>query len=485
MARIPSPTGEKAMGTVTIERSGGGKASVDQAVVDEFARALGGTLLRPGNEGYDESRTLWNAMIDRRPALVARCTDAADVGRAVDFAREHGLLLSVRGGGHNIAGNAVCEAGLMIDLSGMRAVRVDRAAKRAHVEPGATLGDLDGATQAFGLATPLGINSTTGVAGLTLGGGFGWLSRRHGMTVDNLVAADVVTADGRLVHASVEEHPDLFWALRGGGGNFGVVTRFEFALHPVGPDVYAGLVVFPLAQAVEALRKYRAYVDDLGDDTSVWAVLRKAPPLPFLPERAHGQEVVVFAAFHAGDQASGERAIGPVRRFGEPLGEHLGMQPFVQWQTAFDPLLEPGARNYWKSLNFTELSDETIGVVTTYADRLPTPQTEIFIGLLGGQVSRVPKDATAYAQRDAKFVMNVHGRWEKPADDSRCVAWAREFFQEATPYAAAGVYVNFLTDDEPAERIRAAYGASYDRLVEVKRRYDPKNLFRMNQNIRP
>ena len=457
---------------------------VSAAALDSLRASLRGSMLFPGDEGYDKSRTVWNAMIDRRPAMVIRCAGVADVRQAVRFAHDHGLLTAIRGGGHNIAGNAVCAGGLLIDLANMRNVTVDPLAKVAHVEPGATLADMDHECQAFGLTTPLGINSTTGVAGLTLGGGFGWLSRKYGMTVDNLQAADVVTADARLLRASATDNPDLFWAIRGGGGNFGVITRFEFALHEVGPEILSGLVVYPLREAASALKQYREYTKQLGDETSVWVVMRKAPPLPFLPPEAHGTEMIAFCVFHAGDPDEGRKAIEPVRNFGTPLGEFIGMQPYAAWQKMFDPLLAPGARNYWKSHNFVELSDEAIEIAVRYVENLPSPHCEIFFGLIGGATTRHPPDATAYSHRDTIYVCNVHGRWETAQEDQACIDWARGFFHDATPFATGGVYVNFLTDDE-VDRIRAAYGPGYDKLVEIKRKYDPDNLFCMNQNIRP
>jgi len=460
---------------------------VTRVDVDEVTRLrarLSGSLLGPTDDGYDEARTIWNAMIDRRPALIARCTSTADVQLAVDFANRFELLLAVRGGGHNIAGNAICDDGLVIDLSAMNFVRVDPKRKFAEVGPGATLGDLDRATQEFGLATPVGINSTTGIAGLTLGGGFGWLSRAHGLTVDNLVGAEVVTASGAVVRVSDREHPDLFWALRGGGGNFGVVTRFDFQLHEVGPEVLCGLVVYPLAQAPEALRRYREIAASLSDETAIWAVLRQAPPLPFLPAEVHGQEIIAFAVCHIGDPDEGRRAIEPIRHLGAAYGEHLGVQPFVAWQQAFDPLLTPGARNYWKSHNFSELSDATIDILVGYAGDLPSPHCEIFVGQLGGKANRVAPTATAYPHRDANFVVNVHGRWETPAEDDRVIRWSRDFYRAAAPFATGGVYVNFMTEEE-SDRIRAAYGPNWDRLVRTKTKYDPNNLFCMNQNITP
>jgi FAD/FMN-containing dehydrogenase len=304
------------------------------------------------------------------------------------------------------------------------------------------------------------------------------------MTVDNLIGAEVVTAAGDVVRVNDRENPDLFWALRGGGGNFGVVTRFDFRLHEVGPDVLCGLVVYPLAQATEALRRYREIAATLSDATAVWVVLRQAPPLPFLPTEVHGKEVIVFAICHIGDPDEGRKAIEPVRHLGTRYGEHLGVQPFVAWQQAFDPLLTPGARNYWKSHNFSELSDGAIEVLVRYAGELPSPHCEIFVGQLGGRAGRVAPNATAYAHRDANYVVNVHGRWETAAEDNRVIRWSRDFYREASPFATGGVYVNFMTEEE-SDRVRAAYGPNWDRLVRIKKKYDPTNLFCMNQNIAP
>jgi len=473
------------MAKLGIRQLDGKTTKVDASEVEALASRMSGTLLTPEDRGYDDARTIWNAMIDRRPGLIARCSGAADVKLAVGFARDRDLLVSIHGGGHNIAGNAVCDGGLMIDLSAMNGVRVDPEARLAHVGPGATLGAVDHETQAFGLATSVGINSTTGIAGLTLGGGFGWITRKHGLTVDNLTAADVVTADGEFARASETENADLFWALRGGGGNFGVVTRFEYRLHPVGPGVLSGLIVLPLADGAAALRKYRDFAAGLPEETSVWVVLRKAPPLPFLPESVHGKEVVVFAICHIGDPDEGEKAIAPLRGFGKVLGEFVGVQPFEDWQKAFDPLLTPGARNYWKSHNFTELKDEVIDAALDFAGRLPSDQCEIFFGQLGGAANRVAPDATAYAHRDANCVMNVHGRWDTPGEDAAVIGWSREFFDATKPYATGGVYVNFMTEDETERVTNGAYGANYARLAKIKQAYDPQNRFRINHNIAP
>jgi FAD/FMN-containing dehydrogenase len=353
-----------------------------------------------------------------------------------------------------------------------------------RVEPGATLGDLDKETQAFGLAVPTGINSTTGVAGLTLGGGFGWITRKFGMTIDNLVSADVVTADGQLVRASDTENPELFWALRGGGGNFGVVTSFEFQLHPVGPEVLSGLIVHPLDAAPALLTEFRRIAAAAPDELTCWVVMRKAPPLPFLPEEWHGREVLVFALCYCGDMAEGEKAVAELRALGQPIADVVSPHPFTGWQAAFDPLLTPGARNYWKSHDFAELSDGAIDALVGAIRKLPTPECEIFIAHVGGAMSRVKPADTAYPQRESHFIMNVHTRWAEAKQDSACIKWARDLFDDMAQYAIGTVYVNFMPDDE-AGRVEQAYGANYARLGQVKARYDPENLFRLNQNIKP
>ena len=366
----------------------------------------------------------------------------------------------------------------------MKKVRVDAENKRGFVEPGATLGDLDAALQAHGLVTPVGINSTTGIAGLTLGGGFGWLTRKYGMTIDCLASVDVVTANGNQVRASESENADLFWAIRGGGGNFGIVTQFEFKLFQVGPEIFAGLIVFPLEQAKRVLTQYRDFVESAPEELTIWVVMRQAPPLPFLPAEVHGKEVAVLAIFYSGDIPEGERLIQRLRGFGTPYGEHLGAQPYVEWQKAFDPLLTPGARNYWKSHNFSELQDGALDAMIEYAGKLPTPQCEVFVGHIGGAPNRVAPEAMAWGHRDAKFVMNVHGRWDQPSQDQKVIEWARGVFNATAPFASSGAYVNFMTEEE-GDRVAAAYGANYERLVQIKRQYDPENIFHLNQNIKP
>ncbi|HEY1583694.1 MAG TPA: FAD-binding oxidoreductase [Chthoniobacterales bacterium] len=456
----------------------------ETSAVERLRKNFRGKIILPGDDSYDEIRQIWNATIDRKPALIARCQSAVDVVEAVKFGRAQQLLVSIRSGGHNIAGNAVCDDGLMIDLSLMKNVAVDPTTRRAQVESGCLLSDFDAAAQAYALATPLGINSTTGVAGLTLGGGFGWLSRKYGLTIDNLLSAEVVTADGRQIRASENENSDLFWGLRGGGGNFGVVTKFEFALHPVGPNVLSGLIVYPFAEAKSVLRQFARFTETMPEELTVWMVTRKAPPLPFLETEVHGKEIVVLALFYAGDPAEGKKAIAPLRNFGSMLGEHVGSQPYVAWQQAFDPLLARGARNYWKSHNFIILSEGALDAIIEYASKLPSPHCEIFIASIGAATARVASDSMAYSSRDARYVINVHGRWATQAEDAAVISWAREFFARSKPFASEGAYVNFMTEDE-TDRITSVYGSLYQRLVELKKKYDPTNFFRMNQNIRP
>ena len=461
-----------------------GKVPVSLQEIQEFSAQLRGSLIDSSNPSYDEARKIWNAMIDRKPGLIVRCADVADAVAAVCFARDHGLLVSVRGGGHHIAGNALCDGGLVIDFSQMKAVRVDQEAQKARIEPGATLADVDRETQAFGLAVPTGINSTTGIAGLTLGGGFGWITRKFGLTIDNLLSMDVVTADGELKRASLTENPDLFWALRGGGGNFGVVTAFEFKLHKAGPQVLSGLVVHPFENAAAVLKEYRQALKTAGDELTCWAVMRKAPPLPFLPAEWHGKEVLILAMCHCGDMETAQRETAGLRGIGKPIADVVSPHAFVDWQQALDPLLTPGARNYWKSHDFTELSDPVIEVLLGAVRNLPGPECEIFLGHVGGAAGRIAPDATAFPQRNSHFAMNVHARWREPEQDKACIEWARELFEAAKPYAAGTAYVNFMPNDE-TDRVESAYGQNYRRLAEIKRRYDPQNFFRVNQNVRP
>jgi len=471
------------MREIPITTLDGNTRTLDEAAVEALAARLRGPLLRPGVDGYESARQIWNGIFDRRPALIVRCVGTSDVVHAVNFARDHKLLTAVKGGGHNVAGNAVCDGGLMIDLSLMRRVHVDPRQRTARVDGGALLGDLDAETQLYGLAVSGGgIVSHTGVAGLTLGGGFGWISRRHGLAIDNLISAEVVTADGKLLTASADESPDLFWGLRGGGGNFGVVTSFLFRCVEIGTEVYSGLIVKRFEDARAYMRFHRDYVRTLPDAMSAWTVVRHAPPLPFLPPEVHGKLVVVVPFVWLGDQTEGERLIQPIREATPSHGEMVGRHPWAAWQAGFDGLVEHGARNYWKSHHLKELSDECIDRVIEFAESMPSDEIEVFIPHMEGAPARVPADATAYAHRQTPFVLNIHTRWRDPADDERCLRWVRAFHAATEPFAQ-GVYVNFLSD-EGADRVRAAYTpAVWDRLVALKRRYDPDNLFRLNQNI--
>lgn len=467
--------------TETFKALNGGTTDVKKAKLADFNASLSGDLIGKGDGGYDDARSLWNGMIDRYPSQIVRARNTNDIRLAVDFARENGLLLAVKSGGHQIAGHAVADDALLLDLSQMRAVDVDLDKATAIVQPGCLLSDVDQATQVHGLAVPLGINSTTGVAGLTLGGGFGWITGKHGLTIDNLLSADVVCADGVVRVASEKENSDLFWAIRGGGGNFGVVSSFEFALHPIGPEVLSGLIVHPLADARALLQSYRDICARAPDALTVWAVMRQAPPLPFLPEEWHGKEVLIFAACYAGDMKEGEKALEELRDLGHPIADVIGPNPYAGWQQAFDPLLTPGARNYWKSNDFLELSDEVIDISLAAVAALPDPQSEIFIAHLGGAMARVDAAATPFPQRNRHFVMNVHTRWSDPALDKTCIDWARDLSDRTAPKSAGSVYVNFMPSDDG--RMAEAYGPNIEKLRRIKATYDPKNQFRLNHNL--
>lgn len=456
---------------------------MSQSVVEDFADCLAGTAIRPDDPAYDESRSVWNAMIDRRPAMIVVAEDVGDVVAAVNHARENGMVVSVRGGGHNIAGTAVCDGGVMIDLSRMRGVEVDAERRTACVQGGATLADLDAATQAFGLATPGGVVSSTGIAGLTLGGGFGWLSRLHGLAADNLISAGLVTADGRRATASEHENADLFWGLRGGGGNFGVVTSFEFRLHPVGPEVIFGPTVFRLEDAADVLRHYRAFAAGAPREVCVWADLLTAPPLPFLPEQYHGTKVLSLMQCFAGDPGDGEAALAPLRNFGRPIGDAVGPMRFVDAQQILDDAYPKGARNYWSASNHHTLSDNTIDRLVELAASMPTPQSDILICQLGGAIDDVAADATAYPHRGVAFSVTPGARWMDEAQDDECLAWIREKCAVLSDEAAGGAYSNFITEADG--RAADAYGSNYHRLAALKTAWDPGNLFRHNQNVRP
>jgi FAD/FMN-containing dehydrogenase len=459
-------------------------ADLEEATVESFGDQVRGDVLLPGDDGYDEARTVWNAMIDKEPAVVVQPAGTADVMAAVDFARDLDLRLAVKGGGHNIAGTAVCDDGLVIDLSRMDSVRVDPDSKTAQVGGGATWGDFDHEAQAFGLATTGGIISTTGVAGLTLGGGLGHLDRTYGLAHDNLRSVDMVTAEGELVHASEDENAKLFWGLRGGGGNFGVVTSFEFDLHEVGPEVLAGPIIHRYADAADVFRFYRDFMSDAPDGVQCYAFFSKGSPELGLPEAFHGETVFVLLPTYSGGVDEGENVLQPLREFGDPVADAVQPMPYTALQSFVDDRWTEGKRNYWKSHFFDELTDEAIETIVEYCDS-SAPFTSVFTdGWLGGAVGRAAADATAFPHRDKAFSLTIATRWTDPARDDEHIDWAREFHEALTPYASDGVYVNLLDQDD-SDRVRDAYGEWYERLREVKAEWDPENLFRTNHNIEP
>jgi len=476
--------------TIQPDRARAEIASLDEETLQGFSASVRGETLRPGDVGYDDARRVWNGMIDRRPGLIVRCAGAADVIDAVNFAREHDLVLAVRGGGHNVAGTAVCDGGLVIDLSPMRGVHVDAPARTLRAGAGALWGDVDRETQAFGLATAGGVVSTTGIAGLTLGGGLGWLRRKHGLSCDNLLSVDIVTADGRLLTASETENADLFWGIRGGGGNFGVVTSFEYRLHPVGPMVYLCAPMYPADQpevARAALRAWRDFSAEAPDEISCEAIIWTVPPAPDFPEAVHGKPVVVLAAVATGPLDEGERILRPLREIGTPVADLSGPIPYTALQAAFDAEFPKGElQYYWKSLYLDGLGDDLIDLLLARGQERPSPQTLLGIWQLGGAMSRVPADATAFGRRDAPFLLSIDSTWADPAETERNVAWSREVWSEMHAFSSGGVYLNFPGLGEEREAlVKAAYGANYARLAELKERYDPTNLFRINQNIAP
>ncbi|MQA03336.1 MAG: FAD-binding protein [Streptosporangiales bacterium] len=442
-----------------------------------------GAVITAEMSEYDQARAVYNAMVDRRPRVVVRPVNAGDVMAAVDFARENELDLAVRGGGHSVPGFGTCDDGVVIDLSAMRGVRVDPVARRARVEGGATWGDFDGATHAFGLAATGGIISTTGVGGLTLGGGIGHLARSCGLSCDNLLAADIVTADGRFVTASSDEHADLYWALRGGTGNFGVVVSMEFALHPVA-TVYGGPLVFELDAASDLLAFYREFIATAPEQLGGFPAFQIAPPLPFIPEDRVGEPFALFVACWSGPVDEGEEALKPLRDVAPTVAEHVAAMPYPVLNSAFDALLPPGLRHYWKANFVMELTDDAIAAHLEHGPKLPAMQSTMHIYPINGACHRVAQDETAFAARDANFATVIAGMWPDAADDEAAISWVRDYYAATAPHSEDSGYVNFMAADD-ANRVRVNYGANYDRLVEVKRSYDPGNLFHLNQNIEP
>jgi FAD/FMN-containing dehydrogenase len=473
------------MATIAAVTPDGGALQLDASQVQGLRGAIRGPVLVAGDPGYDETRAIWNAMIDRRPALIARCIGTADVLACVRFAREHSLAVSMRGGGHNIAGLALAEGGLLIDLSLMRGVFVDPAARIARAQGGCLLGDVDRETQLHGLAAVLGFVSATGVAGLTLGGGFGYVSRRFGWTSDNVRSMDLVTADGRLVRASENEHPDLFWGLRGGGGNFGVVTAIDFELHPLGPEIVGGPVAWRAESAAEVLEAFRKHANDAPPELSLVAVMRKAPPAPWIDKSAHGQLIVMLLACYTGKLEEGEKLLAPLKALGKPVGDLLQRRPYVTLQSLLDATQPKGRRYYWKSEYLPGIEPELLAKQREHAERILSPHSAVIVFQLGGAIANRRVDHSAVGNRDAAAVVNIAGSWEKPEDDAANLEWARSSWRDMKRFSTGGTYVNFLTEEETGERIAAAYGKNLSRLTEIKARWDPDNVFRMNKNIAP
>lgn len=459
--------------------------TLQEEAVRKFKESLRGELIGIGDAGYDDARSIWNAMIDRRPALIASCLGVADVVTCVNFAREHGITLSIKGGGHNISGLAVCDGGLMLDLSRMRGVWVDPSTRTAHAQGGCLLGDVDRETQVHGLAAVLGFISNTGIAGLTLGGGFGYLTRRFGWTSDNVLSMDVVTAGGRVVRASEKENSDLFWALRGGGGNFGVVTSFEYRLFPVGPEIIAGAIAWPAEDARRVLDMYRSLTEQAPRELTCVAALRMAPPAPWLAKEIHGKPIVALFFCHTGTVSEGEKLAAPIKAFGSPVGDIIQRRSYVSQQSLLDATQPKGRRYYWKSEYLPTLEPELLAKAIEYSGGMLSPHSVILLFQIDGELNLLSDAHSAVGNRTARSVFNIAASWEKVEDDHANIEWARAAWRDLRRFSTGGTYVNFLTEEEGDERIRAAYGNNYQRLAEAKSKWDPDNLFRMNKNIAP
>jgi FAD/FMN-containing dehydrogenase len=453
------------------DRSG---RSIDAKVVLDFAAGISGRTIGPDDPDYDGARRIWNASIDRHPGLIVRCSGVADIIHTIQFARARDVLIAVRGGGHNVAGRALCDDGIVIDLSAMKGVLVDPGQRTALVQAGATLADVDRETHVFGLAVPAGVVSRTGIAGLTLGGGVGWLVRKHGLTCDNVLAFDVVTADGVALRASAEENEDLFWALRGGGGNFGVVTSFKFRAHPV-DTVLGGLIVHPRAAAPSVIRHYRDFLATAPEDVTAYAAFVSTP---------EGEPAVAIAACHCGPLAEGEAVLAPLRSHGTPLLDAIGPMPFPQMQRLLDDAFPDGTHNYWKSTFLREFGDDAVDLVIEHANRMRSPLSAVVVEFYGGAAGRIGQAETAFAQRQAQFDIGFMAQWTNPEEEGMHRAWAREMYDALRPHSSGGYLLNFL-DEESPDIVRAAFGANYERLAALKAKYDPTNMFSLNQNIKP
>jgi len=457
----------------------------NEEAAKELEAKLRGELLFPVDSGYDEARSIWNAMIDRRPALIARCLGVSDVVTSVNFAREQGLTLSIKGGGHNISGLAVCDGGLMLDMSLMRGVWVNKSTGTAQAQAGCLLGDVDRETQVHGLAAVLGFVSNTGIAGLTLGGGFGYLTRQFGWTSDNIHAIEVVTADGRVVQTSEKEHGDLFWALRGGGGNFGVATRFDYNLYPVGPDIMGGAIAWRAKHAEEVLEMFQTLTAQAPPELACVAVQRIAPPAPWLPKDVHGEPIIAIFVCHTGRIKDGEKLVAPIKAFGSPVGDIIQPRSYVSQQSLLDATQPKGRRYYWKSEYLPNLESKMLSKTMRHAKSIVSPHSAILLFPLDGALKRLPEEHSPVGNRDAAWVLNIAASWEEAEDDKKNIEWTREAWRDIRHFSTGGTYINFLTEEEGDKRIHAAYGNNYERLVEVKTNWDPENMFRMNKNIAP
>jgi FAD/FMN-containing dehydrogenase len=463
----------------------GSELPVTKELVDSLKLRVRGPVLLPAEAGYEDSRTVWNAIIDRRPAVVVRCIGAADVSAAVTFAREHRLLVCIKGGGHNIAGLATADGALMLDLSLMRGVLIDPQWRMARAQGGCLLGDVDRETQLLGLASVMGFVSQTGIAGLTLGGGFGFLTRRWGWTSDTVTGMELVTADGRLVRATEQENADLFWGLRGGGGNFGVVTSIDYKLYPVGPEIVGGVVAWPASAAPEVLALFRTMAEKAPPDLTLVLFMRPAPPAPWLPKEVHGQPIVAIDACHTGDSAAGGKAVAAIKSFGKPVGDILIRRPYAQMQSLLDATQPKGRRYYWKSEYLPRIEPALCEKFIGHAATIPSPHTAVILFQIAGALNERPADHSAVGNRDARYVLNIGGSWEQAADDVKNMEWTRGVWGDLKSFSTGGNYINFLTEDEGPERVAAALGSAAGRLATIKQTWDPENVFRTNRNITP
>ena len=470
--------------TITLTGMQGGTVTISPEVLQSFKTAFKGAVLTADDGAYDEVRKVWNAMIDRRPGLIARCTGTADVVQAVRFARQHGVLVSVRGGGHNIAGLAVCEGGLMIDMSLLRGVWVDPARRIALAQPGCTLGDVDRETQLHGLAAVMGFVSATGIAGLTVGGGFGYLTRQHGWTCDTLISMEVVSADAQVLRVSADENPDLFWALRGGSGNFGIVTSFEYRLFPVGPEILGGAIAWRGEDAKQVLDAYREFSAAAPRELTSVVVLRNAPPAPWLPKEVHGKPIAAIFVCHSGRIEEGEALVNRLRKVGKPIADIVTRRPYAQMQSLLDATQPKGRRYYWKSHYYARIDPQFVDAAIEHSTRIRSPHSGIIVFQIQGALNELPADHSPVGNRDAAYALNIAASWERPEDDEINVKWARDCFEATRSSSTGGVYINFLTEEEGADRIEAAYGRStLERLAALKRKYDPDDFFRHTKRV--